>query len=172
MLFNLNLSSIILLFMQDQSLPETAPVRAMTASPKREQIFSANKKAASPIIKEELRVGLPPWVIPRSQTMCDRCQLIAYKMIALFPALVTFGLYLYLLFFFLLVNLLKLIFQIHVWPSLAGNFDELIGIPNPWSNSLEQETVLFRTNLEIIAFTFNALMLLISIVRTIRTNPG
>ncbi len=90
--------------MQDQSLPESAPLKAMTASPKREQIFSAIKKAASPIVKEEYRGGLPPWVIPKSHTICDRCQLIAYKMIALFPALVTFCLYAYLLFFFLFVR--------------------------------------------------------------------
>lgn len=115
---------------------------------------------------------LPPWVSYQRLGICDHVALIVYKMIALFPALVTFGLYFYLYAFFFFVNMFFNSLQIHVVPNLSGDYTTLLGVANPWNNSVERKTAVYRTYSEIIIFNFEGLMLLISIIQTIRTSPG
>lgn len=55
---------------------------------------------------------------------------------------------------------------------LYGNFDTLIGIPNPWTNTKERNHAYYKGVFLLIIFSIVALLNLISIVRTIRTPPG
>jgi len=55
---------------------------------------------------------------------------------------------------------------------MTGNFDTLMGIPNLWKDSVEKEAVYSKATVLLGFFCFFALMLLLSICQTIRTNPG
>jgi hypothetical protein len=55
---------------------------------------------------------------------------------------------------------------------LAGNFESLIGVPNPWSNTLERDAAFVKGVILIIAFAVCSILLLISIIKTIQTRPG
>lgn len=55
---------------------------------------------------------------------------------------------------------------------MSGNFETQIGIPNPWSNTLERDSAFVKGLILLIVFAVCSLLLLISIVRTIRTKPG
>lgn len=55
---------------------------------------------------------------------------------------------------------------------MAGNFDTLLGIPNPWKDSVEKEAAHTKASVLLGIFCFLALMLGLSIIQTIRTPPG
>jgi hypothetical protein len=55
---------------------------------------------------------------------------------------------------------------------MMGNFDTMIGIPNPWTNTLQRDAAFFKGLILLVAFAVCSLLLLISIIRTIRTKPG
>jgi len=57
-------------------------------------------------------------------------------------------------------------------PLINGNFDTLVGIPNPWTNTVERNHAYYKGIVLLIVFSFVALLNLVSIVRTIRTPPG
>ena len=62
--------------------------------------------------------------------------------------------------------------QFYIYPNIQGNFDTLIGIPNPWKDSVERESALLQTYILSGVFALSAIMLLLSIIQTIRTPPG
>lgn len=59
-----------------------------------------------------------------------------YKFVSIFPVFVTFGLFTFLGVYYLMVNILgKVIVQFYVYPLMFGDFESLLGIPNPWTNA-------------------------------------
>ena len=57
-------------------------------------------------------------------------------------------------------------------PMMNGNFDSKVGIPNPWTNTAEKNHAYYKAIILLIIFTIISFILLISIIRTIRTHPG
>jgi len=55
---------------------------------------------------------------------------------------------------------------------IEGNFDTFIGIPNLWNNSYERDSAVLKGVVLLTIFSIMSLLLLISIVQTIRTPPG
>lgn len=47
-----------------------------------------------------------------------------------------------------------------------------MGIPEPWSNSLEKENISWGAKFHSVIFTALSILLVTSIIQTIRTNPG
>ena len=57
-------------------------------------------------------------------------------------------------------------------PLINGNFDSAVGIPNPWTNTVEKNHAYYKGIVLLIIFSLFSLILLVSIIRTIRTPPG
>jgi len=93
----------------------------------------------------------------------EKIEICIYKFISTFPVFVTFGLYSYLFTFFIVF---------FIYPTLAGNYDTLIGIPNFWSNDEERQQETIKATVLLGVFSFLAFMLALSIIQTIRTPPG
>jgi len=47
-----------------------------------------------------------------------------------------------------------------------------VGIPNPWTNTVERNHAYYKGLVLLIIFSLISLLLFISIIRTIRTHPG
>lgn len=59
-----------------------------------------------------------------------------------------------------------------MYPTYAGNFATWIGISNLWTSDEGWHKAIVRVSIEFGIFLFFAIMLAISILRTIFTNPG
>lgn len=57
-------------------------------------------------------------------------------------------------------------------PLINGDFETLIGIPNPWSNDIEKNHYHYKGVVLLIIFSIISLINIISIIRTIWTPPG
>ncbi|CDW88034.1 UNKNOWN [Stylonychia lemnae] len=64
------------------------------------------------------------------------------------------------------------LFQIFILPNLKQDYLHYLGVDNPWKSSIEKELNYMNSLVITIVFSIAALLLFISLVKTIITNPG
>ena len=75
----------------------------------------------------------------------------------------TFGLFAVLVFFYS---------SCYLYPMLVGDFEETLGIKDYWANSDERDTDMMYAKIYLCIFAYFVIMLFLSIVLTIKTDPG
>ena len=96
-------------------------------------------------------------------TFWEGLEIYIYKMVSVIPVLVTFGVFLFLFVYYI---------YCYIQPTLKGDFFNTIGIPDMWLN--EEELMASQANAKILLaiFLWCSMMLVVSIVLTISTEPG
>jgi len=86
-----------------------------------------------------------------------------FKCIFYFPVVVTFSIFGFLVAFYVFA---------YIYPTLKGDYEGTIGVPDYWANDSEKENDKFWCEIILVIFAFLVIQLFLAIILTINTDPG
>jgi hypothetical protein len=69
------------------------------------------------------------WLNARGNSCCEAIEIFIFRFIAYFPVIITFSLIIFLSSFYILC---------YIYPTLIGDYESTLGIPDYWANQTEK----------------------------------
>lgn len=106
---------------------------------------------------------MPPWVQAENISLYEQSELNILKCFTYVPVVITFGVFLFLLVYYV---------AFFLYPSILGDYYGTWGIAYMWSNQQELEASQKSATYLAFVFLFSSTNLFISLIMTITTSPG
>jgi len=120
-------------------------------------------------------VNIPDYLESKEMSCLERVEIQFHKVVSLFPVTLSFGMFTYLLVYYIYVSRPATILtsvQFFLYPTIFMDFSR-IGFKSQWHDSEEEARSDSQAALiYLILFSYFSLCLLISLIRVIGTSPG
>lgn len=106
---------------------------------------------------------MPPWIQAENISLYEQSELNVLKCFTYVPVVITFGVFLFLLVYYV---------AFFLYPSILGDYYGTWGIAYMWPNQQALEESQYDAKLLALVFVFSSTNLFISLIMTITTSPG
>ncbi len=105
---------------------------------------------------------------------CESFEICIFRFIEIFPVIITFTLLIILSIFYVFVSysFITNFFKCYLKPTLEGDFESSLGLPDYWANDTEKENDKKAALIILIIFIILITNLFLAILLTIFTDPG